>query len=56
MWIKLERWGIDVGVCDLIVRLVLHDVYIRIPLAGELAWNPVDFTLESWKDLKAVED
>lgn len=52
MWIKLERWGIDVGVSGLVIRLVLGDVFIRIPLVGAVAWNTHSLAVDRWKDVK----
>lgn len=52
MWIKLERWGIEVGVSGLLIRLVINDVFIRIPLVGVVAWNPHALCFDRWKDVK----
>ncbi|WP_336275284.1 hypothetical protein [Vreelandella indica] len=52
MWIKIERWGIDVGVSGLIIRLVLGDVFIRIPLVGVVAWNHHSLSFDRWEDVK----
>ncbi|SDL08061.1 hypothetical protein SAMN05192555_102352 [Franzmannia pantelleriensis] len=48
MWLKLERWGIEFGVGSVIIRLVTGDVFIRVPMVGQLAWNPVSFSMDRW--------
>lgn len=52
MWLKLERWGIEVGAGSLIVRLVIGDVFIRVPMIGQVAWNHVGFFMDGWTDAK----
>ncbi|TFH87935.1 hypothetical protein EQG41_03180 [Billgrantia azerbaijanica] len=52
MWLKLERWGIDVGMGNCVVRLVSGDVFIRIPKLGQMAWNQFGLAVDRWEDAK----
>ena len=52
MLLKTENQGIDVRVCGIIIRLVINDVFIRVPMVGQLAWNPIDFSMDKWSDAK----
>ncbi|SDK73361.1 hypothetical protein [Billgrantia gudaonensis] len=52
MLLKLERSGIEVGVSSLIIRLVSGDVFIRVPMVGQMAWNQCGLFLDRWADAK----
>lgn len=52
MWLKLERRGIEVRLCSLIVRLVIGDVFIRVPIIGQVAWNSEGLFMDRWTDAK----
>lgn len=52
MQLKLERWGIDADVGSFIVRLVAGDVFIRVPLVGQVALNSVGLFFDRWEDAK----
>lgn len=52
MLLKLERSGIEVGVSGLIIRLVSGDVFIRVPMVGQMAWNQCGLFLDRWADAK----
>lgn len=52
MRLKLERWGIEVGIGGIIIRLVLGDVFIRVPMVGLLAWNSFGFYMDKWSEAK----
>ena len=50
MVLKLERWGIEVGIGGIIIRLVLGDVFIRVPMVGQLTWNSMGLSKDKWSD------
>lgn len=52
MLLKPEDRGIDLRICGIIIRLVVNDVLIRVPKVGQLAWNPMGFSMDSWADAK----
>lgn len=52
MLLKPENRGIDVRIGGIIIRLVLGDVFIRVPMVGQLAWNSIDFSMDKWSDAK----
>ncbi|WGI26592.1 hypothetical protein QEN58_05910 [Halomonas alkaliantarctica] len=52
MLLKPENRGIDVRICGIIIRLVINDVFIRVPMVGQLAWNPIDFSMDKWSVVK----
>ncbi len=52
MWLKLERRGIEARVCSIIVRLVIGDVFIRVPIIGQVAWNSEGLFMDRWADAK----
>jgi hypothetical protein len=52
MRIVFTRWGIELAIMGLIVRLVAGDVFLRVPMVGLLAWNQCGLFLDSWADAK----
>ncbi|ATJ82024.1 hypothetical protein ACFPTY_03485 [Halomonas beimenensis] len=51
MRIELVRWGMELEVARLYIRLVYGDVFVRIPRLGQLAWNQCGLYLDAWKDV-----
>lgn len=43
MKITVGMWGAGISVLGLVVHLYWGDVYVRVPLVGELAWNGAGF-------------
>ncbi|MDI5985306.1 hypothetical protein QLQ85_10925 [Halomonas sp. M4R5S39] len=52
MRLQLERRGIEAGIGSLIIRLVSGDVFIRVPMVGQVAWNQCGLSLDRWADAK----
>ncbi|SHL15351.1 hypothetical protein SAMN05192556_108116 [Halomonas caseinilytica] len=52
MRIEFTRWGMEFAIMGLIVRLVVGDVFLRVPMVGLLAWNQCGLTLDRWADAK----
>ncbi|WP_146612976.1 hypothetical protein [Halomonas sp. SL1] len=52
MRIELTRWGMELAIMGLIVRLVAGDVFLRVPMVGLLAWNQCGLSLDRWSDAK----
>ncbi len=52
MRIEFTRWGMEFSIMGLIVRLVVGDVFLRVPMVGLLAWNQCGLTLDRWADAK----
>ena len=52
MLLKLERWGIEVSIGGVIIRLVIGDVFIRVPMVGVVAWNHYALCFDRWEDVK----
>lgn len=51
MRIELVRWGVELEVARLYIRLVYGDLFVRIPWIGQLAWNHCGLYLDGWKDV-----
>ena len=41
-------WGIGFKSKHLVIRLVLGDLYLKMPFIGECAWNSVGFCFDRW--------
>lgn len=52
MSLRPEERGIDIRICGIIIRLVVNDVFIRVPKVGVLAWNPQALCFDRWEDVK----
>lgn len=52
MRIEFARWGIELAIMGLIVRLVAGDVFLRMPMVGLLAWNQCGLSPDRWADAK----
>jgi len=46
MELSVGRWGMGFRVGGMIAHLYRGDVYLRLPLFGELAWNSTGLHIE----------
>ncbi|GHE22828.1 hypothetical protein GCM10017767_33490 [Halomonas urumqiensis] len=52
MRIELTRRGMELTIMGLKVRLVAGDVFLRVPMVGQLAWNQCGLSMDRWADSK----
>lgn len=52
MRIEFVRWGIELESMGLLIRLVPGDVFLRVPLVRQLAWNQCGLFVDHWEDAK----
>ena len=52
MRIEFTNWGMELTIMDLVIRLVAGDVFLRVPMVGQLTWNQCGLSVDRWADAK----
>lgn len=48
--IEFTRWGMELTIMELVIRLVAGDVFLRVPMVGQLVWNQCGLSVDRWTE------